>query len=63
LSKINFPEDKINEVLNIIAHHHFPGDSPQQNLKIVYDADMIVNFKGYNVSVRKKIKQIIKNIF
>ncbi|MFN2435479.1 MAG: HD domain-containing protein [Desulfotignum sp.] len=33
----------INEVCDIISHHHHPKDSETLNFKVVYDADMLAN--------------------
>ncbi len=44
LNKLNFPADKIKEVLEIIAnHHHHPGIIKTKNFKILYEADCRVN--------------------
>lgn len=43
LKRIGFPEDKIGEVLEIIAHHHSPGKVKTNNFKIIYEADCLVN--------------------
>jgi HD superfamily phosphodiesterase len=43
LKKINFPAEKIAEVLDIIAHHHSPGIVKTRNFRILYDADCRVN--------------------
>ena len=43
LKKINFPADKLDEVLEIIAHHHHPGIIKTKNFKILYEADCRVN--------------------
>ncbi len=44
LEKIrDFPQEKITEVLKIIAHHHSPGIVTTDNFQIIYDADCWVN--------------------
>lgn len=43
LRKIGFPEHKLAEVLQIIAHHHRPGMINTVNFRIVYEADCLVN--------------------
>jgi HD superfamily phosphodiesterase len=43
LRKIDFPEAKISEVLEIIAYHHTPGKIDTVNFKIIYRADGLVN--------------------
>jgi len=43
LQKIGFSENKLAEVLQIIAHHHRPGIINTVNFKIIYEADCLVN--------------------
>ncbi len=43
LKKLNFPQKKLEEVLQIIAHHHHPGIVKTQNFKILFEADGRVN--------------------
>jgi len=45
LRRAGFPEDKIGEVLTIIAHHHTPGIVKTTNFKILCDADRLVNLE------------------
>ncbi|MCG2775579.1 MAG: HD domain-containing protein [Desulfobacterales bacterium] len=45
LDKLEAKEELINEVCDIIGHHHHPGTEENTNFKIVYDADMIVNLE------------------
>ncbi|OGC14346.1 hypothetical protein A3J90_05300 [candidate division WOR-1 bacterium RIFOXYC2_FULL_37_10] len=40
----DFPDDKIAEVLDIIAHHH-SGGLETINFKIIWDSDWLVNIK------------------
>ena len=43
MRRIGFPENKLGEVLEIIAHHHSPGIIKTANFKIIYEADCLVN--------------------
>ncbi len=43
LEKINFPKEKIKEVLDIIAHHHSPGIITTKNFDVLFEADCRVN--------------------
>jgi len=45
LTKLGAREDLIQEVCEIIGHHHHPGDYESINFKIVYDADLITNLE------------------
>lgn len=78
LIKLNADNNFINEVCDIIAHHHSPGENETKNFMCLYDADIIVNWidgiKERNVKPQNidKIlnlfytdtgKEIILNIF
>jgi HD superfamily phosphodiesterase len=43
LADLGAREALINEVCDIISHHHHPRDSESRNFKVVYDADMLAN--------------------
>jgi len=43
LSTLKAPQELIEEVCDIIGHHHSPRDEETINFKVLYDADLIVN--------------------
>jgi len=43
LSGLQAPEELIDEVCDIIGHHHSPRAEETVNFKVLYDADLIVN--------------------
>lgn len=45
LIKLKAKEDLIEEVCDIIAHHHHPGPDESQNFRAIYDADLIANLE------------------
>lgn len=45
LARLDGKEDLIEEVCDIIGHHHHPRPDETINFKIVYDADLIVNLE------------------
>ncbi|MBL7175485.1 MAG: HD domain-containing protein [Desulfobacteraceae bacterium] len=45
LSKLGAREELVDEVCDIIGHHHHPKPQESINFKSVYDADMIVNLE------------------
>jgi HD superfamily phosphohydrolase YqeK len=45
LAKLGAREDLIEEVCDIIAHHHHPRPEETVNFKCVYDADSLVNLE------------------
>lgn len=64
LLQIGFAPEQIEEICEIIAHHHSPGKINTQNFKILYDADWLVNLKDeYEIQNRKKLAHIIERVF
>lgn len=54
----------IDEVVEIIAHHHSPGKINTLNFKLLHDVDWLVNLPDeYNVSDRGKIERAIEKLF
>jgi hypothetical protein len=45
LSRLGAAPELINEVCDIIGHHHHPRNEETTNFKILYDADLIVNLE------------------
>jgi putative nucleotidyltransferase with HDIG domain len=45
LEKLGAKQELVEEVCDIIAHHHHPGPDETINFKVVYDADMLANMK------------------
>ncbi len=45
LKKLDAAEPFIDEVCDIIAHHHHPRQEDTINFRVVYDADLIVNLE------------------
>ena len=43
LEKLKAPDGMIDEVCDIVGHHHHPRDEETLNFKVLYDADMIEN--------------------
>ncbi len=67
LNKLGANAALIDEVCDIIAHHHHPGDEESVEFKAVYDADMIVNLeekqekegdKGDGAALEKVIQKV-----
>ena len=44
------PEELIEDVCQIIAHHHTPGIVTTKSYEVIYDADLIVNSATRGVS-------------
>ena len=43
LKHLDYPEDFVGEVCDIIGHHHHPRDGETINFKVLFDADQLVN--------------------
>ncbi|MCP4716947.1 MAG: HD domain-containing protein [Deltaproteobacteria bacterium] len=61
LQKVGAEEALINEVCDIVGHHHSPRSQETDNFKIIYDADLLVNVQaGADGSINENIA---KNLF
>jgi HD superfamily phosphodiesterase len=64
LTRLGFAAGQIDEVCQIIAHHHSPGKIATLNFGILYDADWLVNLKDeYDIQDRAKLETIIDRVF
>jgi HD superfamily phosphodiesterase len=64
LTRLGRPASEIDEVCQIIAHHHSPGKREGVNFKVLYDADWLVNLKDeFDLSDRAKLARIIDKVF
>jgi len=64
LLKCGLSKQIIDEICEIIAHHHTPGVLNTKNFYILYDSDMIVNLKEISKKLSsEKISQLIEHIF
>lgn len=51
LRKLDYPENFITEVCDIVGHHHHPRPEETMNFKVVYDADQLVNAEESGVDI------------
>ncbi len=64
LIRLNYKPDQIEEICEIIAHHHSPGKIGSANFKILYDADWLVNLRDeYDIRDRDKLGKVIEAVF
>ncbi len=64
LSRLGVEQNQIEEICQIIAHHHSPGQIDTQNFRILYDADWLVNLRDeYDIRDRNKLGSIIDKVF
>ncbi len=64
LEKLKMNKVLIDEVCDIVAHHHRPGIVDTLNFRILYDADMLVNLaEEVNTNDLGKLDRIIERVF
>ena len=64
LRELGFAPEAIEEICDIIAHHHSPGKVTTANFKALYDADWMVNLGDeFDISDRTKLETIIERVF
>ena len=64
LLKTGLKKEDIDEICEIIAHHHSPGRINTQNFKVLYDADWLVNLRDeVDTKDKSKLNQIIDKVF
>jgi HD superfamily phosphodiesterase len=67
LTKLGARPEMIEEVCDIIGHHHHPRDPETVNYKCLYDADLIVNLeenqKERSIAAERLVKTIEKSFF
>ncbi|NOY10134.1 MAG: HD domain-containing protein [Spirochaetes bacterium] len=64
LFKLGLKLEVIEEICEIIAHHHSPGIIDTDNFKILYDADWLVNIKDeVKTDDKSKLERIINKVF
>lgn len=61
MEKLNISNRIIDEVCEIIAHHHTPDVINTRNFNILWDADLITNIKEEGITINnQKIKKLFK---
>ena len=65
LAELGFEQDQIDEICDIIAHHHSIGPMRRnRNFQIIYDADWLVNLPDeYDTRDLAKLSNIINKVF
>ena len=62
-TKLEVEESQIEEICEILDHHHSPGVITTKNFEILYDADWLVNLKDeYDIRDRAKLNNIIERV-
>jgi HD superfamily phosphodiesterase len=66
LKKLKADEELVDEVCDIVGHHHHPGPDESLNFKVVFDADLIANLEETikdNPMETDKLTEIIEKKF
>ncbi|MBI5183409.1 MAG: HD domain-containing protein [Nitrospinae bacterium] len=64
LKKLGLYEDIIEEICDIIGHHHSPRPQETTNFKVLNDADWLVNIEEEVITEDKeRLKKIIEKVF
>lgn len=64
LGRLGFEPERIDEICEIIGHHHSPGQVNTANFRILYDANWLVNLRDeFDISDTKKLTTIIDRVF
>ncbi|MDY6861357.1 MAG: HD domain-containing protein, partial [Thermodesulfobacteriota bacterium] len=66
LSNLGANRELIEEVCDIVGHHHHPRAEETINFKCLYDADLIVNLddrKKEHTMAKDKLKELIEKAF
>lgn len=64
LLEVGFKMEDIDEICEIIAHHHTLGKINTQNFRLLYDADWLVNLKDEVATEDKtKLSEVIDKVF
>ncbi len=64
LPGLGFQQDEIEEICDIIAHHHTPGKIATRNFGVLYEADWLVNLRDeYDIQDSGKLSNIIEKVF
>lgn len=64
LEKLNVPKEAVDEVCDIIGHHHHPREKETLNFQILYEADWLVNIEEEGLSKdRARVESILNKHF
>lgn len=64
LLRLGFCLEDIDEICDIIAHHHSPGALETQNFKVLYDSDCLVNLKEQtNKKTDDELRGLVEKTF
>jgi HD superfamily phosphohydrolase YqeK len=62
LTKLGAREELIDEVCDIVSHHHHPREEETLNFKILYDSDLIGNLEEHQKEKKTKREKLLRII-
>jgi putative nucleotidyltransferase with HDIG domain len=64
LEKSNVQKEMVEEICDIIGHHHSPREGETLNFQILYEADWLVNIEEEGISKdQEKVQKLIGKVF
>jgi HD superfamily phosphodiesterase len=64
LERLNVQKEMVEEICDIISHHHSPRGEETLNFQILYEADWLVNIEEEGISKgQKEVEELIGKIF
>ena len=64
LERLNVQKDMVDEICDIIGHHHHPREEETLNFQILYEADWLVNIEEEGISKDpKRLEALIEKVF
>jgi HD superfamily phosphodiesterase len=64
LKRLNVQKEMVDEICDIVGHHHSPKDEENLNFQILYEADWLVNIEEEGISKdREKVEKVIGKVF
>jgi HD superfamily phosphodiesterase len=64
LERLSVQKEMINEICDIIGHHHSPREEETLNFQTLYEADWLVNIEEEGISKdQKEVEELIGKIF
>ena len=66
LEKLGAGPELVDEVCDIVGHHHHPREEETLNFKVLYDADLITNLEEAHKEKkmdRERLNSLVKNAF
>jgi putative nucleotidyltransferase with HDIG domain len=64
LERLDVQKEVIDEICDIIGHHHHPGDKETLHFQMVFEADWLVNIDEEGMSKdRGRVEKVIEKVF